>query len=98
MIIGSAEALGQLGAQLQTAGTAAANTRLPDWPPVIASPTVFGPYVNEPDFKLSFHVLRTSEVPRSLPLCRRGLPIWLSLAFGVLTLIGAAAVAMWALR
>jgi hypothetical protein len=98
MVIGSADVLAQLGTQLQAAAVAHGNTRPPDWPPMISSPTVSGPYLDEPSFKLSFHVLPAAGVPKSLPSRRRGIPIALSLAFGALALIGAAALALWVVR
>jgi hypothetical protein len=63
MVIGTAEALGQLGTQLQAASSARENPRIPDWPTVVADPEVTGPYLREKNFKLSFHVLREAQLP-----------------------------------
>jgi hypothetical protein len=95
MVVGTAEALTHLGTQLQAAATVNGDARIPGWPPVIACPTVAGPYINEPHFQLSFHVMPAAGLPKSLPLRRRGIPIVLSLVLGVLALIGAVAAAMW---
>jgi hypothetical protein len=95
MIIGSAEALARLGTQLQAAGSVEAGALLPDWPPQVAGPKVSGPYLNDPGFQLSFHVLLTPQLPSSLRLLRRGLPRPLSLAIALLALIGAATIVTW---
>jgi hypothetical protein len=92
MIIGTAEALENLGTQLLSAANTSTHAGLPDWPAPVASPTVSGPYIDEPGFKLSFHLLRAPQLPKSLPLRRRGPPTGLILAVGTLALIGAAAI------
>jgi hypothetical protein len=88
MIIGSAEALGRLGVQLQSAANAEVSALLPDWPPAVARPSVSGPYLNVTDFELSFHVLRAEQLPKSLSLLRRGPPLALLLTIAALSLIG----------
>jgi hypothetical protein len=98
MIIGNAEALNRLGAQLQAASDAQENSLIPDWPPLIANPEVSSPYLNGPDFKLSFHVMRRPTVPPSLPLIRRSPPGALVLIFGILALIGAATIVTLAVK
>lgn len=97
MIIGSAEALERLGAQLQLAASAQVNPLLPDWPSAVARPSVSGPYVNVSDFDLSFHVLRSQQLPRGLRLLRRGPPLALSLTITALALIGLATIVTWIL-
>jgi len=92
MIIGTAEALEHLGTQLLSAANTPTSAGLPDWPAQVVSPTVLGPYIDEPGFKLSFHVLRAPQLPKSLPLRRRSPPTALILAVGALALIGAAAI------
>jgi hypothetical protein len=97
MIIGTAQTLERLGTQLLSAANTPASGALPEWPPEVSSPAVSGPYVDVPNFKLSFHVLRAQQLPISLPLRRRGLPLALVLAVGALALIGAAAIVGWLL-
>jgi hypothetical protein len=92
MIIGTAEALVRLGTQLLSAASTSANAALPDWPTEVASPTVSGPYVDESGFRLSFHVLRAPQLPKSLRLHRRGPPTAVVLAVGALAVIGAVAI------
>ena len=98
MIIGTEEALERLGTQLLSAAKAPTSAVVPDWPAQVANPTVSGPYIDEHGFKLSFHVLRSSQLPKSLPLRHRGPPTLLLLAIGALALIGASEIVRWVLR
>ena len=97
MIIGTAESLQHLGAQLMAAGSVQESARFPDWPPVVASPRVSGPYLNEPGFALTFNVLQTAHLSKSLALRRRGVSLWLALVVGGLALIGTVALIGWVL-
>jgi len=92
MIIGSVAALEKLGAQLLTASQRAADPRAPNWPPIVASPNVEGPYLNEPQFKLSFNVTRSTQLPESLSRIRRSPPLALLAPIGILALVGIAAI------
>ncbi len=95
MVIGSADALERLGTQLLAASTVKPIEHIPAWPPVVAHPTVSGPYLGEPTYTLSFNVLREDRLPKSLPLRRRGLPLWFSVVVGLLAIVGAVTIIVW---
>lgn len=55
-MVGSREAIRELGFQLQSGPDFKVNPASTNWPPVIFSPPVISPYQDRPDFSLSFHI------------------------------------------
>jgi hypothetical protein len=69
MVIGTAEALRALGAQLAAVPERAVSG---EWPDLVASAAVRGPYADTSEYRLSFHIQPAGEVPLKLPLLGRG--------------------------
>jgi hypothetical protein len=97
MIIGNRTSMSELAKQLQAAVDAQSAEQLPNWPPVVASPDVDGPYKDVPDFKLSFHLLGKTPLDQIAPLRRRSPPGLFLVAIVVCALAGAVSIALWAL-
>jgi hypothetical protein len=95
MVIGSPEALSELGQQLQSAG-ARSDAEGTSWPVEVASLKTEGPYSDVPEFKLSFHTDPRSGMPASLGVRRRNLPLPVFLVLGALAVVGAFAMIRWA--
>jgi hypothetical protein len=94
MIIGTPDELRRLGQQLIAVDQF--SVKEGNWPAEVAHPMVVSPYVDAPDFQLSFHVAGAVTVPASLPLVRRSPHGAVTLVALVLALIGLVSVARWA--
>jgi hypothetical protein len=97
MIIGSAEALVELGIQLQTAPRFRQMSAFPNGPLRSQGLGSWVPTLDDPHFQLSFHVQRRAELPSWLRLHRRRLQRIMNLAFFALALLGAATIVTWLL-
>ena len=95
MVIGSPEALSELGKQLQTAGERS-DAEGSSWPVEVVSPKTEGPYSDVPEFKLSFHTDPASGIPASLDVRRRNLPAPVFLVLVGLAVVGAFTIIRWA--
>jgi hypothetical protein len=94
MIIGKAESLSELGRQLQSAVSSDAS-EASGWPLELVSPSSEGPYLDVPEFKLSFHVEAPGGLPDSLRIGRRNLSPAALLVVGVLAIVGSATIFQW---
>ena len=98
MIIGDREALCELGRQLQSPAAEEAESAKLDWPRVVAQPDVTGPYKGVSDYKLTFHVLESKQLPASLiSPTRRGPHALIRLTVAALAIVGAATILRWVL-
>ncbi|UUZ75083.1 hypothetical protein LP414_24150 [Polaromonas sp. P1(28)-13] len=93
MVIGTSDELRRLGQQLIAVDQFLVKES--NWPAEVAHPMVAGPYVDAPDFQLSFHVTGEAPMPKSLPLVRRSPHGAVTLAALILALIGLVSVARW---
>ena len=97
MVIGSPTALADLGKRLLAAAQSPPVSPVQNWPAVAATPDVEGPFLGDPNFKLSFHVTAAGELPTSLKLRRRGLsPPWF-LVIATFTVVGVLVTLGWIL-
>lgn len=72
MVVGDAESLRALANQLLLATERFKNED--PWPLEIAVPVTHGPYFDEPNFILSFHLVGTTPIAECLPMTRNKLP------------------------
>lgn len=93
MVIGTPDELRRLGQQLIVVDQFPAQEG--SWPAEVARPRVVSPYVDVPEFQLSFHVAGEVPLPTSLPLVRRQLHGAVTLSALILALIGLLSVARW---
>lgn len=94
MVVGSAEALKTLGAQLQAAGELVSKPSK-DWPPEVAHPLVDGPYKDVPDFQLTFHLVGDATLSTAAPHIRRNMPTPLFLVIAACAVVGAVTIFRW---
>lgn len=98
MVVGSRLSLKTLGQQLIAAADAEpASPPSRDWPVEVARPTVVGPYVDIPEFRLSFHLEGESPAADVLPLRRSGPPTVLLIAVAVCAAVGLVTLVGWLL-
>ena len=93
MVVGTPDELRRLGQQLIAVDQFPVKEG--NWPAEVAHPMVVSPYVDSPDFQLSFHVAGAAPIPASLPLVRRNPHGAVTLSVLVLALIGLVSVARW---
>lgn len=75
MVIGTREALLELGAQLSAIHNMERAPGIPaSWPLEVAAPLSEGPYLDMPDYRLSFHVKPECGLPVQLQKRRLGWP------------------------
>jgi hypothetical protein len=94
MIIGQPESLWELGQRLQAVGEGNAPGQ-DGWPAEVAVPRTESPYLDVPEFKVSFHTEPPSGLPASLPLRRRNLSPIAFLVLGALAVVGAGTIIRW---
>ncbi len=98
MIIGSAAALRELGEQLQAAGNFQPMAAAGDWPAQVAVLNSESPYLDCPDYRVSFHIQR-EPLPATLVRKSRQAPsaalFW---SMAVLALVGLVSLVRWALN
>jgi hypothetical protein len=94
MVVGSAEALKTLGAQLQRAGDHVSKPSK-DWPPEVARPLVAGPYKDVPDFQLTFHLVGDASLFTTTSHIRRNIPVPLFLVIAACAVVGAVTIFRW---
>jgi hypothetical protein len=95
MIIGSAAALSELGQQLQFAANVDPVAPA-DWPHEVAVLNSESPYLDHPEYRVSFHV-QDGPLPATLqrkPRQGPSTPVFLALAF--LALVGSVSLVRWA--
>lgn len=94
MVIGSPAALHLLGGQLLDVGRF--SFQKGGWPPEVSRPVVLGPYVDAPDFQLSFHVAAKPPVEKPLPLVRHRPHPAVVVCTLALALVGLVSIVRWA--
>jgi hypothetical protein len=87
MIVGTKDALRQLGRQLLEAADSE-DIGSEAWPREVAKPGVLGPYKDIPDFKLSFHLAPSNELAKTLPMKRHAPHVAVFLFIAAFTIIG----------
>lgn len=99
MVVGDAAALKSLGQQLILASESNADSGSDkQWPVLVASPEVLGPYQDVRGFSLSFHLGNASWCQKSLPASRRSIPAALLVPLTVFSVIGLISVSRWVLE
>ena len=93
MVIGTPDELRRLGQQLLAVDQFPVKEE--NLPAEVAHPMAVSPYVDVPDFQLSFHVADRGAILESLPLVRRSPHDSVTLTTIVLALIGLVSVARW---
>lgn len=93
MVIGTPDELRRLGQQLIAVDQFPVKEA--NWSAEVAHPIVVSPYVDAPDFQLSFHVAGEAPIPASLPLVRRNPHGAVKLSALVLAVIGLVSLARW---
>ena len=98
MIIGTAEALSELGRELQAVASHAPENHPANWPAQIAVLNSASPYLDRPDYRVSFHV-QTVPLPEVLQRRSRQAPRTATfLAIAALVAVGAVSLLTWALN
>lgn len=93
MVIGSGDALATLGQQLQAAASFPSKTHSQNWPAEVAVLVAESPYVDRPDFRVSFHIQR-EPLPKELVQRARSSSGAIPFLFvGALALVGAVSLA-----
>jgi len=96
MIVGDEAALKSLGQQLILASDSDAEASSDkQWPVLIASPEVAGPYQDVRDFSLSFHLGNASSCQKLLPVSRRSIPVALFVPLTIFSAIGLISAFRW---
>ena len=98
MIIGTEAALVQLAQELQRAASFQHPPDSAGWPRPVVTVNAASPYIDAPDFRLTFHVQREPLSETLLAPSRRGPPVPLVLAAIGLAGVGAVQVIAWLLR
>jgi hypothetical protein len=95
MVVGTPDTIRELAQKLLVATDAQSTVTSAVWPQEIACPPTIGPYVDVPDFTLSFHLKGEISLETVTPLRRRNLiwPVFVSVAF--LSVIGAITLWQW---
>ena len=95
MIIGKAEALGQLGRQLLQASEAPSPEKSSNWPRQVLVLDAPSPYADRSDYQVSFH-LQQEALPESLLKRPRQAPATaLFLGIALLAIVGAVSLLRW---
>jgi hypothetical protein len=99
MVVGSAEALQSLAAEIQARAVAPQEPQVERWPHQVASTELeVGPFRGSQDWRLSFHVEGVTPAEVAVPLQARGPARPLVVAVLALAAIGCFSVVRWALN